>query len=74
MSMPDRQVWVIKNQDGYFINPQHLTRCTGITTGFKFYNNEETAKRKLELLGKEYHSEYINLMDIPNGEMIYEND
>lgn len=72
--MLNREVWVIKNQDGYFINPQHLTRCTGITTGFKFYNNKEIVKKKLEGLGKKYHSEYINLMNIPAGEMIYPDD
>jgi len=74
MAMLNKEVWVIKDQEGYYINPQHLTRCTGITTGFKFYTAEEAVKGKLEVLGEKYHYEYINLMDIPNGEMLYMDD
>jgi hypothetical protein len=75
--MQKESVWVIKNEKGHYINLRKrnhkyylTTSYTGITTGFAFYTNEETMKNDLNILGKGYHSEYISLKNIPNGERI----
>lgn len=70
--MFDQQCWVIKNKDGYYVNPDFKALFTGITTGFTGYINKETMKKDLEMLGERYHAEYINLKDIPKGERVYE--
>lgn len=69
--MFDQQCWVIRNEDGYFVNAKFGALFTGITTGFIVYNNEETARKDLDKLGREYYLEYINLKDIPKGERVY---
>ena len=71
--MPNRQEWVIKNQDGHFINVRRIkkgyyyTRYTGVTTGFASYENEETMRKDLEMLGEGFRAEYIKLNEIPDG-------
>lgn len=69
--MFDQQCWVIKNEDGYFVNAKFGALFIGITTGFIAYDNEETARKDLDKLGREYYLEYINLKDIPKGERVY---
>lgn len=69
--MFDQQCWVIKNEDGYFVNAKFGVLFTGITTGFTAYTNEETMKKDLEMMGEDYYSRYINLKDIPKGERVY---
>lgn len=74
MSMQDEMVWVIK-KDGLFVNPKFRALFSGYTSGFTFYNNEETAKDKLDKLGglnDGYYIEYINLKNIPKGKRIYD--
>lgn len=34
------QCWVIKNKDGYYVNPNFGALFTGITTGFVCFNNK----------------------------------
>jgi hypothetical protein len=75
--MPDEFVWVIRDRRGHYVNVRKLkkghyyTTYDGVTTGFAFYNNEETIRRDLELLGMGFYSEYINLRSIPNGVRIH---
>ncbi len=73
MALSDRQVWVIKNQDGYYVNPDFQVLFTGHTSGFITYSNKETMEEDLEMLGEGYYSEYININDIPKGERIFKN-
>jgi len=69
--MKDEQCWVIK-KEGYYVNPKYRSLYTGIATGFTFYSSEETMKKNLEALGEGFHSDYINLKDVPDGERIYD--
>ena len=39
--MFDQQCWVIRNEDGYFVNAKFGALFTGITTGFVVDENEE---------------------------------
>lgn len=71
MSMPDEQCYVIKNEDGYYVNAKFRALFTGITSGFSGYGDENEARKDLERLGRGYHLEYINLKDVPKGERIY---
>jgi hypothetical protein len=69
--MLNEMVWVIRNEDGYFVNPKYGSLYTGITSGFMGHTREEEVKKSLERLGEGYSVEYVNLSDIPNGERIY---
>jgi hypothetical protein len=69
--MFDQQCWVIKNQDGYYVNAKFRALFSGITTGFTGYANKETMQKDLGRLGEGYHSEYINLKNIPKGKRVY---
>lgn len=71
MSMPNQECWVIKNQDGYYVNPRFRALFSGHATGFTFFTIEETAKKRLGKLGEGYYLEYVNLNDIPDGERVY---
>jgi len=81
MPMQNKQVWVIKNQAGNFVNIRETsqgyyhTLYSGIPVdgkgSFKYYANEDTVKKYLEMLGQEFHHEYINIDDIPNGARIH---
>lgn len=64
-------VWVIKNQDGYYVNAKFKALFTGHTTGFTFYSKKETMQKNLDTLGEGYYAEYINLKDIPDGKRVY---
>jgi hypothetical protein len=62
---------VIRNREGYFVNPKYGSLYTGITTGFMGHTREEEVKKSLEKLGEGYYAEFVNLNDIPNGKRIY---
>lgn len=63
--------WVIKNKDGYYVNPDFTALFTGKTTGFTGYINKATMQKDLEKLGAGYYAEYIDLKEIPKGKRIY---
>ncbi|MCE5220169.1 MAG: hypothetical protein LLF98_02580 [Clostridium sp.] len=71
--MLNKQVGVIRNQDGYFVNMRQIkgghyyTLYNGITTGFTFYENKKTMDNDLKILGEGFYTEYISLKDIPDG-------
>jgi hypothetical protein len=71
MSMQDKMVYVIKNENGYYVNPKFGALFSGITSGFIFYNNKDIIKQDLKKLNDKHYSEYINLKDIPRGKRIY---
>ena len=76
MSMQNEMVYVIKNQDGLFVNPKFRALFSGITSGFTFYGSEDLAREKLSRLGgldelNGCYLDYINLKDVPRGERIY---
>jgi len=69
--LKDEMCWVIKNQDGLFVNPKFRALFSGITSGFTGYVDENILKEDLEMLGEGYHCEYINYNEIPMGERVY---
>lgn len=72
MPIEDEKVWVIK-RGNYYVNPKYQSLYTGRATGFTFYSNEETMRKRLDELGEGYSCEYIGLNGIPDGERIYIN-
>lgn len=68
--MTDQQVWVIVNEDGYYVNPKYLSLYTGLCTGFTYYNNKKTMQKDLDMLGGRYRVVYININDISEGERV----
>jgi len=71
MSMQDEMVWVIKNENGYFVNANFGALFTGRTSGFSGYGREEEMKKDLEKLGEGFKAKYINMNEIPRGERVY---
>jgi len=69
--LKDEMCWVIKNQEGYYVNPKFGALFDGYTTGFVFYGKKEILKKNLKMLGEGYYSEYLNLKDVPQGERVY---
>ncbi len=71
MSMLDENVWVIRDKNGYFVNPNFKALFTGHATGFVFYTNEDIVRKKLDILGDGFYVEYVNLGDIPDGARVW---
>ena len=71
MLIQDERCWVIKNEDGYYVNAKFRALFTGLCTGFTGYMNEDVMKKDLDMLGENYHAEYIWYKDIPEGERVY---
>ena len=69
--MQSEMVYVIKNEDGYYVNAKFGALFTGRNSGFSGYGDEGMVKKDLERLGEGYYAEYVNLCDIPKGERIY---
>lgn len=69
--MLNDHVWVIRNQDGLFVNPKYRSFYTGMTTGFTFYESKKSLRDDFSKLGKGYYLEYISFKKIPDGERVY---
>lgn len=80
MSIREEQAYVIKNENGLYVNIQETnqgyrhTLYSGIPKDrkgcFKYYTNEDTVKEYLMMLGEGFYSEYIKITDIPSGSRI----
>lgn len=68
-----KQCWVIKNEQGYYVNANFGAMFTGIATGFIFYDadKKETMQKDLERLGEGYYCEQVNLNEVPDGKRVY---
>ncbi|MFA6843706.1 MAG: hypothetical protein WCR33_04820 [Bacilli bacterium] len=71
MSLSNAMVYVIKKEDGLYVNAKFGALFTGRTSGFSGYGDKEEMKKDLEKLGDGYYGEYINLNEIPIGERVY---
>ena len=71
MSMQSEMVYVIKNEDGHYVNAKFGALFTGRTSGFRGYGDEGMAKKDLEKLGDSYSMEHILYRNIPKGERVY---
>ncbi len=69
----DERVWVIKNSEGYYVNPKFKALFSGLCSGFIFYDKdkEETIQKDLDMLGVGYHSEQVNLNEVADGVRVY---
>lgn len=72
-------MYVIKDENGNYVSPRenrkkwYFVLFSGITSGFTFYSNVDTAKKemgKLNSLGHGFSLEYVEFKSIPNGKCI----